>query len=449
MNTKLAFGLMAALLVAAAGCSDDDVTGNPGKLAPPNHDGTGGTGGSGGSDGGSGGGTGGNGVDPGRENPGVGNPGVPGDRPTVPPGTVTPPEGPWPVQDVVHYGSAEGIPGRVTGVGVDDAQNVYVIDSSAVYAAKAGNGRFVRTTTGGQLDTGHVPFCVCGGAEGRVYVGYLTYEKEPELLTEEEKLLGDMDRFALRDDGSLALEFHHKMENSNVRWMDHTRSILDCARVVGGPNHGDLYIGSNHGVTVIRGDDYADHRHAVWSDANGSLAIGYVWGVNTDPAGNLLFAGHWKLAAVPPAPAAPNGDLMKWLDYGTTPWIADTYPELWGSMEDPDEMHAIAGDAQAGRIYVGSWGKGLASMDFAPRKWTDLEAPDTHINSLELDPTDGKLWVGTRSAGLWRFDPATKSWEQIAGVPRGQVYDVYLDNTVTPRAVYAGTDSGLYVIRAQ
>lgn len=434
MNSKQAFGLVAALLmIAASGCSDDKVTGNPGKLAPGDHDGKGGSGGTGGN--------------PDVQPPVIRGPGVPGD-PGVPPGVMNPPEGPWPTDDVVHYGSAEGIPGRVTGVGVDDGQNVYVIDGAAVYAAKAGNGRFVRTASGGQFDAGNVPFSVCGGANGRVYVGFLTYEKEPELLEEDEKLLGDLDRFALQEDGTLALEFHHRLQNSTARWMDHTRSILDCARVVGGPNHGDLFVGSNHGLTVIRGDDYADHRHAVWSDANGSLAIGYIWGVNTDTSGNVLFAGHWKLAAV--APPAPGGDLMDWLDHEKTPWIADTYPQHWGTMEDPDEMHAIAGDTQAGRIYVGSWGKGLAAMDFAPRRWRDIDGtPDAYINSLELDPSDGKLWVGTRSQGLWRWDPATEIWERIAGVPSGTVYDVYLDSTVTPRAVYVGTDSGLYVIRAK
>ncbi len=430
MKTKLAFGLTAALLAVGAGCSDDKVTGNPGTLEPDDHDGTGGTGA----------------TPPVVERPQPPRPPI-GETPGIPPGTPT--AGPWPTADVVHYGGSEGIPGRVTGVGVDDGQNVYVIDGAAVYAARAGNGQFVRTDSGGQFDTAHVPFSVCGGADGKVYVGFLTYEAAPEDLTEEEKLLGDMDRFSLNEDGTLSLEFHHRMQNSTAKWMDHTRSILDCARVIGGPNHGDLYIGSNHGMTIIRGDDYADHRHAVWRNEAGSQAIGYVWGVNVDVHGNALYAGHWKLAAVPPAPP-PGGDIMLWINHHETPWLMDTHPQHWSTMEEPDDMHAIAGDAQAGRLYVGSWGKGLAAMDFAPRKWWDIAGtPDTHINSLELDPTDGKLWVGTRSQGLWRWDPATEAWEQITAVPTGQVYDVYLDHTVTPRAVYAGTDSGLYVIRAK
>ncbi|WP_373046533.1 hypothetical protein [Vulgatibacter sp.] len=436
MSTKSAWVVAAALLATSA-CSSDEVTDKPGRLHPQ-PDGHGGSGGGGGDDG--------NVLTP--ERPSTGQlPRLPGggNGPVI---EVEDPEGPWPVQDVVRYGPGEGIPGRVTGVGVDDGQNVYVIDGNAVYAAKAGEGQFTRTGSGGQFDTGHVAYSVCGGAPGRVYVGYLSYEKEPSELTEEEKLLGDLDRFALQEDGSLSLEFHHRLQNSTAKWMDHTRSILDCARVVGGPNHGDLFVGSNHGLTVIRGDDYADHRHSVWRDENGSQAIGYIWGVNVDTAGNALFAGHWKLAAVPPPPVGE--DILVWLDHHRTKWIADTHPEVWGSVEEPDEMHAIAGDTQAGRIYVGSWGKGLAAMDFAPRKWTNIAGtPDTHINALELDPTDGKLWVGTANAGLWRWDPATEAWEKSPHVPDGRIHDVYLDTTVSPRAVYVGTNSGLYVIRAQ
>lgn len=439
MRATYVFPVLAVALAAAPACSDDRITDGPGAIQPDDHDGDGGSGGGGDNPPG-------NDVKPptiDRGEGGRGGTNIP-DVPGLPPGSVANRAGPWPVADVTHYGPAEGIPGRVTGVGVDDAQNVYVIDGNAVYAARAGNGTFVRTASGGQFDTGHVAFSVCGGAPGRVYVGYLSYEKEPELLTEEEKLLGDLDRFALQEDGTLTLEFHHRLQNSNAKWMDHTRSILDCARVVGGPNHGDLWVASNHGVTIIRGDDYADHRHNVWRTETGSQAIQYVWGINTDQHGNVLWAGHWKVAAVGPAPA----DIMKWIDHHETPWLADTHPQHWSSVEEPDDMHAVAGDAQAGRIYVGSWGRGLAAMDFAPRKWWDIPGtPDTHINSLELDPTDGKLWVGTASQGLWRWDPATETWEQNPHVPTGAVHDVYLDTTVTPRAVYVGTNSGLYVLR--
>jgi len=429
LSTKNAIGLLALLAAAAACSSGDDVTGKPGTIQPPGHDGE----------------------DDGRIFDPPNTPPVKEARPPVG-GVVVPPKktaGPWPVADVVHYGRDQGLPDRVLGVGVDDAQNVYVIDDRAVYAARAGVGEFVRTDEGGQLDTGHTPYSVCGGGPGRVYVGYLTYEAAPEELSEEEKLLGDLDRFVLQPDGTLALEFHHRLQNSKAKWMDHTRLILDCARVVGGPNHGDLFVASNHGVTIIRGNDYADHRHVVWRDENGSQAIGYNWAINTDVHGNVLWAGHWKIGALPPpAPGLTGEDLEIWLDGDETPYLINTHPSHWSSEEEPDDMHAIAGDTVAGVVYVGSWGRGLARMTMSPRRWEDVPGtPDTHINSLELDPTDGRLWVGTRSAGLWRWNPATEQWQKHPLVPASTIHEIYLDTTVEPRAVYVATNEGLYVLR--
>lgn len=430
MSTRIWPGLLAMVLLAA-GCSDGDgVRDKSGTVLPDDHDGEGGSGGSGDT-----GGTGGDGP--------LATPRLPGDT-LIPNG---PEEGPWPVEDVVHYAGDAGLPGTINRVGVDDAQNVYVIANNSVYAARAGVGEFVRTNSGGQFDTGHVPYSICGGGENRVYVGYLTYEAAPEDLTEEEKLLGDMDRFVLQEDGTLSLEFHHRMQNSKAKWMDHTRLILDCARVIGGPNHGDLYVASNHGVTLVRGDEYADHRHAIWNN-NGSQAIGYNWGINVDIHGNALWAGHWKLAAVGPAPL--DGDLIDWIDHHKQPWLVDTWPEHWGPVSEAKDMHAIAGDIQQERLWVGAWGKGLAEMQFKPRVWRDVpDTPDTHINSLELDPTDGKLWVGTRSAGLWRWDTNAETWEKHPLVPADTIHDVYLDLTVAPRAVYVATNRGLYVLRGE
>lgn len=355
-----------------------------------------------------------------------------------------PAAGPWPVEEVVHYGPDEGLPGPVLGVGVDDGQNLYAIDGAVLYAAPAGSGRFVRTGSGGQLDLGDRPLCVCGGEAGKVYVGYLTWEAAPHELDEEGKRFGDLDRFALQPDGSLRLERHYRLQNDNARWMDHTRTILDCARVVGGPHHGLLYLGSNHGYTAIRGDEAADHRHAVFTDASGSLAIGYVWGVNVDVHGNALFASEWKVAALPP----PGDDLRSWLDPVQTPWLVDTWVEVWGSLEEPDALRAIAGDLEAGRIWVGSATRGLAEMQLAPRRWTDIEdVPDRHVTDLELDPADGRLWVATASRGLWRYDPETGTWERNPHVPAGAVHDLLLDTTVEPRALYVATDTGLYALR--
>jgi len=370
-----------------------------------------------------------------------------------PPATVSPrpafgPEGPWPIDDVTHYGAAEGIPGVVIGVGVDDGQNVYVIDGNAAYAMPVGATGFTRTATGGQFDRGYPVHSIVGGDPGKVYLGFLAWEAAPEELSEEDKLYGDVDRMVLLPDGTLDLEFHYRINSSTARWMDHTRSIFSLARVVGGPNHGDVYVGSNHGATLIRGDEYADHRHALFIDSTGSQAIGYVWAVNTDVHGNFLYAGHWKVAALPPS---PMDTVLSFIDYDRVKWRVDTWPQHLGPIEEPKNLHAVAGDLEEGRVYVGSWGMGLSAMQDAPRKWWSVPGtPDTVINGLELDPIDGKLWVATGSSGLWRWDPPTGQWEQSPFVPGHlPVHQIYLDTTVTPRALYAATGAGLFVLRVE
>ncbi len=388
------------------------------------------------------------GCGPGNEtihSPSIVDPPKPPDPPDDPPKYG--PEGPWPVVEVLRYGPGEGIPGVVTGVGVDDAQNVYAIDGAAAYAMPVGTVGFTRTDAGGQFDRGYPVLSLVGGDEGKVYLGFDAWEESPENLSEEDKLYGDVDRMALQPDGSLKLEHHYQLQNSNAHWMDHTRMIFSLARVIGGPNHGDVYVGSNHAVTLIRGDDYADHRHAIFLDDTGSEAIGYVWSVNTDVSGNLLYAGHWKVAALPPS---PMDTVMSFVDYNRVKWLVDTWPQHLGPIEVPKNLHAVAGDLSQGRMYVGSWGMGLSAMQHAPRRWWSVAGtPDSMITSLELDPADGKLWVATGSSGLWRWDPASGDWEQSPLVPAGlRVNQIYLDSTVTPRALYAATNGGLYVLRA-
>ena len=387
-------------------------------------------GGSGGGGGGSGGGEGGTG--------GVGGTG----------GITIPPTGPGPLPDfeTIHYGPAEGIPGRATGVGVDDGGNVYVIDGDAVHALRAGTGIFVTTSTGGQLDRGWPVYSVAGGEAGKVYLGFLAPEVPVLESTDEDKKWGDVDRMALQPDGTLSLELHYQIQNSKAQKWDHTRQILSFARVTSGPRKGDLYVGSNHGVTLIRGDAYADHRHVVWYTPTGSQAIGYVWGTNVDPSGNLLYSGHWKLAVVPPAPDM----LMFWLDNKAHPNLMNAWAENLGSVEDPDDLMAIAGDFALGRLWVGAREKGLSAYQKRPKRWWSVEGtPDVSITSLEYE-TDGALWVGTRSNGLWRYDTVAEVWDRVTAVPAGaRVYQVLLQDEAGSPALFVATSEGLYVLRRQ
>jgi len=376
---------------------------------------------------------------------------VPG-RPPIPPIDPRDPSGvkpdPWPKDDVVHYGPAEGLAGPVIGVGIDDAKNVYAIDGVAAYALPVGDTRFHRTASGGQFERGYPVASVAGGAAGQVYLGFLAPEDGNVFTwTEEDKMYGDVDRMLLQPDGSLVLDYHYKIQNNNARWMDETRSTLTMKRVVGGPYHGDVYLGSNHGATVLRGDAWADHRHPVFTLGDASLFIGYVHAVDYDPQGNFLIGAHWMVAAVPPAPL---DDLERWVSIVELPWLVYTWPEHLGPIQEPKDIRAIAGDIAQSKIFVGMHGLGLSEMVIAPRSWRSIPGtPDTHILALEWEHATDTLWVGTASRGLWRWDIATETWEQSPFVPaNARVAQVLLDDTVAPRAIYVATNYGLYVIRA-
>lgn len=358
------------------------------------------------------------------------------------------PVDPWPTDDVRHYGPGQGLPGNVLAAGVDDAQNVYAIDGAAAYALPAGASSFVRTATGGQFDLGFPVASIAGGPPGQVYLGFLAPEGKTVFdWTEEEKLQGDVDRMNLRDDGTLELDFHFKIQNTNAKWMDETRSILTMKRVVGGPYHGDVYLGSNHGATVLRGDHWADHRHPVFVDEDDSLHIGYVHAVDADSESNVLIGAYWMLAAVPPAPL---DDLERWVSIVDLPWLAYSWPEHLGPIEEPKDIRSIAGDIPRSKIYVGMHGLGLAEMTLTPRNWRSIPGtPDTHVLALEWERQEDTLWVGTASQGLWRWDMVTETWAQSPFVPAGaRVNHLLLDETVSPRALYVSTDRGLFVIRA-
>lgn len=355
---------------------------------------------------------------------------------------------PWPKDAVRHFGPPQGLPGPIIGVGVDDAKNVYVIDGMSAYALPAGEERFVRTATGGQFETGYPVTSIAGGAPEQVYLGFLAPEGKTVFdWTEEEKMMGDVDRMILMPDGTLELDHHYKIQNTNAKWMDETRSILTMKRVVGGDYHGDVYLGSNHGATVLRGDEWADHRHPIFLDENESMVIGYVHGVDYDPQGNFFIGAHWMLAVVPPAPL---DDLERWVSIVDLPWLAYTWPEHLGPIEEPKDIRAIAGDMSQSKIFVGMFGLGLSEVVLSPRAWRSIPGtPDTHILGLEWEHGTDTLWVATASRGLWRWDIATETWEQSPFVPaNAQVSQVLVDETVEPRAVYAATNHGLYVIRA-
>jgi hypothetical protein len=360
--------------------------------------------------------------------------------PPLPPPVVIPP----PPPGAKRWTENDGIDTWITRVSTDTGHNVYAINDDNLFAMPAGSNHFATTGSGGQFALGFPLLSVCGGDGGQAYLGFSAPERDPMTVTEAEKLQGDVDRFQLLQGGAMAFAHHYELQNSAVKAYDDTRIILSCKYMRYGPNAGELIVGSNHGFDIIHGDDYVDHRHVVWTEPTGGLAVGYVWGVNYDAAGMIYEASHWMLGALP---SPPTSDIAALIDYARSVWVRNTYVVPWGSIEDPDDLDAVVGDSTAGWVIVGSMTKGMARNDYGPKKddWMVIhDAPDSIINALEMD-TDGKILVGTGTHGLWKLDPATMTFTQSPSIPHfARVTSIDVDWGQSPRTIWVATDLGLY-----
>ncbi len=400
---------------------------------------------------------------------------------------------------LVHSGM-----GRVQGVGVDEAGNVWAVNGSdAIYVMEAGQTTF-RELTGpsavGRLAHGERPFTVCGGAAGEAYVGYEVPEiPDPLHPTPEQRAQGDVDVLRLSPDGGVSVRFHYDFHNNNSvvdggvvhKRYDETRSIMSCVRINDGPYAGEVYFGSNHGVTRVKEEVFGDHRHptfdypacptpAGYECDDRPEAIGYVRGLNLSNAGNLLIAASWMFAEVAPIPYDVEPDiplnLAKWT-LRTHRWsfigppafplpgkVASGWMASWHSrwplrFDEKAGNRAIA-QTPDGRYWVASLTKGLVWFDVDRGKlspYVEVEGEPGAISALVANP-DGSLWVGTEAAGLWRYEPLSRpttkvhppapelgTWTRFEGLPSSEILRLYAETRSGRRQLYIGTASGLAV----
>ncbi len=353
-------------------------------------------------------------------------------------GAPVPDAGTPPANGLRWYGSAEGVP-WARSVSADEAGVIWAVHDTGILTLAPGQSRFTSHTGVGQLTLGDWPYTVCGGEGNRAYVGYVSPESLPVTGgTPEQRLRGDLDRLVLNANGTVSVEKHYQLVNTNDAAFDEVRTVVGCVRqnARSSPYYGELYVGSNHAVTRIRGDDIADHRHVVFAKPNGTLVIGYNWAVALEPGGALFFANEYKLGILQPTPA-----LLDWLSFQVNPYSLDTYVDLLGPLEDPDRWHAAAVTPD-GKHWLGSWGKGLLWMTPSPRAYQRvLDAPDSQINALAAE-ADNSVWVATQTAGLWRYGNGT--WTALP-LPAKKVLGLFLDTRTSPRTLYIATDRGIGV----
>ncbi len=386
-----------------------------------------------------------------------------------------PPPSPWPNQPVTVYGSANGIQELpVVGAQPDEAQNIWLVTHSALYLLKPGETTFHRYTDADglhlSLSTPPGITAVAGGAPGEAFVGYEGYDtNDPSTMTQAQRDMGKLDRVNLNPDGTISVFRFNVHDTVSINyWENHSvrRLLYDHDY-----HPGNLYAGFNHGVDRIRGNDYVDHIHvevctggcATNPDA---LDIGEWRGLAFDPnhGGALWTAGEYSAGLI-----GWTADLMSWIDNGANPFIVafgDPYPPFAPVFEPPAEgdsvnLRAVA-VAPDGLVWFASgeqWSPatdpmyGIASyrIDTGSFSYYDPTSLGFGTNDL-LDLValpDGRLVFGTHD-GLRVWTPpsgAVQSLTMTDGLPGNDVQMMYLDASVTPPALYVGTDGGLAVLR--
>ncbi|WP_368670371.1 hypothetical protein [Myxococcus sp. AM011] len=507
-----------ALVMAAGACDSSKETGpkdDGGDIQSPSDDG-------GTDDGGPGDG----GTDPipgdGGTDPLPGDGGtdpLPGDGGTdpIPDGGTQPttPEGPWPTDALTNYSAKYDIP-KVRSVGVDAAHNIWVLNGSQIGVLRAGTDRVLWTRQPiGQASLGLGPEAdklatnstvICGGKAGEAYVGYMTNDVitqgqripgrgEPDFteLHYFEFQKGDLDVVGVNGEGTDVVLREHLyrsagssrpsrneplgIRNSNDYHYDEDRSVYSCARVMRGAYEGEVYIGTNHGVTRIRGYEYSSHRHPTYmfvtTDPNTgatkrSQRAGYTFGLGLSQEGHVLIANDFKIGIIP-----PNAALEWWDSEERKPdmpasvepavYSLNTFvdpvspgPEDNRDVEAPHNFWRGFQQTKDGLYYVASLRQGLWQFTGTPQRGNPKKLSDTNYVRIEGANTndytslaatdDGSLFVGTAYSGLWRLTP-DKQMEKVTGVSGGEVQQLVYDPRVTPSALYVLIDGRLFVLR--
>ncbi len=423
---------------------------------------------------------------------------VPPEDPSNPPIPNPPPQagpGPWPDEPVVNYTQRYNL-GRVRSVGVDDAYNIWLLDGERIGVLKPGDTQPTWVSNIGQARLGFGPdtlavssTVICGGSAGRAYVGYTAPDLSPSFIYSpdgrshpnyddpdptrfdpvryEEYQKGDMDAVKLNTDGSIVLEEHLQksarsngpqnigIRNTNDHHFDEDRSVLTCTKVMSGPFKGEVYIGTNHGVTRIRGLVYNSHRHPVWFkekyDDQGNVTgktqmTGLSQALGIGQNGEVLIGNDWNIGVV-----VPSQNLADWdrVDETLNPEkLSSTYLPQLNSIEEFDYWRGFQ-QTKDGTYYLASRDFGLWQMTIARRS----EARGTKVAGLPTDSLlslaatdDGSLFIGTSGGGLWRLD-ANKQLTKVGGVTGSTVKELHYDPTVKPAMLYVLTDAGLTVLR--
>lgn len=408
--------------------------------------------------------------------------------------------GPWPTAPLTVFGPEAGLTEPIIEASTDEAQNIWAVSHEALFLLRPGETRFRRYTAsdGLWLHNAEPPgiTAVTGGAANEAWVGYQGADVE-DTQRDPLRFRGKLDRVVLNPDGTLRV-IHYDVHNNDAVGFDENGEVIRLPDGGVDPqytdwsfnenrtvkrflydhlyNPGTLYVGFNHGVSRIEpehyddvhGFDYADHVHPVVRDQNGTQRMGDWRALALDPTervhkrtgearrGTLWMGGKWTAGGMNWTPS-----LFDWTRNERNPfWKAFMTPPVF-PVTDGDPVHiwgiAAMGD---GSVYVAS---GPGSGGFTPmglahwkdrRPWTyiapeEIGLPSREIIDLQRLP-DETLLVLTRRDGLWHWDPQPFPNGTMLGqieLPTRRLERLYVDQMVSPPAVYIGSDEGVLLLR--
>lgn len=430
--------------------------------------------------------------------------GTPVDAGTPDAGPPIPPEhrmgglgaGPFPKGPLIVYGSGQGLLEAPISASIDEGENLWVVSEQALYLLEPGARTFRRYTAQDGLHYGpgftEPPdiTLVEGGAKGECFVGYSARDTNTTNLGPNAHMwndpwahMGKMDQVLLQRDGTLKVN-RYDLRNSNDGRFYETRTIMSM--VYDHFQHpGNLYVGSNHGVTRIipakyfpprnpldfdTHDErqwYADHVHPVvcmggFCDGTHPITFGDQFGLTLAPDGRLWMAGLTTAGAVHFRESLDDW-VQSWIPFNPfDPAFGDGFsvPVFPTPVQgEPVNLRAVTVTSD-GVVWFASGGaeswrvphRGMASWDGRHFLYFDPTALGSiEFNILEMVALpDDRLVLGFPSTGLLVWKPGDRKGHRLTvndGLPGERIGRVKLDRLHDPPILLVPTDGGLLLMR--
>jgi hypothetical protein len=407
------------------------------------------------------------------------------------------------------YGSGQGLLEAPLSASVDESENLWVVTDKALYLMTPGARTFRRYTAQDGLHVGpgytEPPdfTLVEGGGPNECFVGYTARDTNSSMFKGAHEQddpwahMGKMDQVLLQGDGTLRVN-RYDLRNSNNGHFYETRTIMSM--VYDHFQHpGNLYVGSNHGVTRIipakyfpprhLKDDpfntadervwYADHVHP-WvcmggpcTDSGRASTFGDWFGLALAPDGRLWMGGLTNAGAINYREKLEDW-VQSWGDFNPfDPAFGDPYPNqapvfLPPREGDPVNIRGVAVTPD-GTVWFASGGaEGWRTPHYGLAAWYGDPDPKKHskghfsyvdptalggieYNILELQALpDGRLVFGFPSSGLLVWTPGDAKGHRLTvreGLPGERIGRLSLDLMHDPPLLLVPTEGGLAVLR--